>query len=204
DHLELDPNATSLSGVAAQTQIFKQSGLHWVGDFALYAASPGYEVNDLGFQSRADQLGLNGRLVYQENRPGKLFRNYNLSTVIGYNTNFDWLPIGNTLDGGASFTFKGFENLKLNVGTSFGTNDDRLTRGGPLSRTTTQRRLSLNYNSNYRKNTTYNGSYLQIDWESGGWYRDYNAGLTVKPAPSWNITVGPELSRVYDPGQYID
>ena len=203
DHLELDPAATSLTGFAAQTQIFKQSGQHWIGDFALYAVSPGYEVNDLGFQSRADQLGLNGRFVYQENRPGKLLRSYSVYSVIGYNTNFDWLPIGNTLEGGTNLTFKGFESLNINLGTSFGTNDDRLTRGGPLSRTTTNRRISVNYNSNWRKNTTYWASIHFMNWESGGWYRSYNTSLTLKPAPSWNISLGPTLQRVFDPGQYI-
>ncbi len=203
EHLELDPNATSLSGFAAQTQIYKQSGLHWLGDFALYAVSPGYEVNDLGFQSRADQLGLNGRLVYQENRPGKLFRNYNVSTVIGYNTNFDWLPIGNTIDFGTGLTFKGFESVYLNVSNSFGTNDDRLTRGGPLSRTTTRHSVSVNYNSNYRKNTSYSANAMLMSWQSGGWYRNYGASLTLKPAPSWNVSIGPEFSKVFDPGQYL-
>jgi hypothetical protein len=177
--------------------------LHWIGDLGVYAVSPGYEVNDLGFQSRADQLGVNGRLVYEEKRPGKVLRNYGIFSTFGYNTNFDGLPIGNVIEAGTFGQFLNFHGFNANVGMSFGTNDDRLTRGGPLSRTTTQRRLFLNYYSNYRKNTTYSASTFMSKWESGGWYVEANADLTLKPAPNWNVSVGPRVQRVFDPGQYV-
>jgi hypothetical protein len=203
DHLALNTNARSLSGFTGQVQIYKQSGLHWTGDLALYAVSPGYEVNDLGFQSRADQLGMNGRLVYQENRPGKILRNYGVASTVGYNTNFDAVPIGNSISLGAFGEFLNFHGFNVDVGGSLGTNDDRLTRGGPLGRNTTQRWFSLNYYSNYRRNTAYNASAFASRWQSGGWYVEGSAGLTLKPAPNWNIAFGPRLQRVFDPGQYL-
>ena len=203
DHIELDPTATTLSGFAAQAQLFKQSGLHWTGDIGAYAVSPGYEVNDLGFQSRADVFGVNGRVMYNENRPGKYLRSYGLWSSFGYNTNFDWLPTGNTIDGGLYGTFLGFSSFNINTGVSFGTNDDRLTRGGPLSRTTTSTRLGVNFSSDPRKNYTLFGNLHGMRWESGGWYQQANALVTLKPAPNWNVSIGPNLQRVFDPGQYV-
>ncbi len=203
DHLELDTDATSLGGFAAQAQIFKQSGLHWIGDLGAYAVSPGYEVNDLGFQSRADQIGVNGRIVYRQQTPGKRLRNYEIWSSFGYNANFDRLPIGNTLDGGVWAQFLNFSSLGISTGTNLGTNDDRLTRGGPLSRTTTNQRVFLNYNSDYRKRTTYSLNVGGNQWESGGWYKQASAFLTLKPAPNWNVSVGPNLQRYFDPGQYV-
>ena len=203
DHLEFDAAATELTGYTAQAQIYKQSGLHWTGDLGLYAASPGYEVNDLGFQSRADQAGINGRVIYQENRPGKVIRNYNFWSSFGYNTNFDALPIGNTIDFGANTEFVNFHSIGINGGVSFGTNDDRLTRGGPLSRTTTAKRFGLDYSSNYRANTTYSANVFFMRWQSGGWYNQGSASLTLKPRPSWNVSIGPNVNTVFDPGQYL-
>jgi hypothetical protein len=203
DHLELDPSASALSGFAAQAQIYKQSGRHWIGDLGVYAVSPGYEVNDLGFQSRADQLGLNGRIVYRQQQPGKRLRAYEFWSSFGYSTNFDGLSIGNTIDGGVWTQFLNFSSANINIGTNIGTHDDRLTRGGPLARTTTSRRVFVFYNSDYRKNTTYSLNAGAMRWQSGGWYRQAGISVTVKPAPNWNLSLGPNLESAYDPGQFV-
>ncbi|MGH7469763.1 MAG: DUF5916 domain-containing protein [Longimicrobiales bacterium] len=202
-HLELDDNASTLSGFAAQAQIYKQSGQHWIGDLGIYAVSPGYEVNDLGFQSRADQLGLNGRIVYRQQQPGRRLRSYNFWSSFGYNTNFDGLSIGNSIGGGVGVQFLNFSSFNINLGTNIGTHDDRLTRGGPLSRTTTSGRLFAFYNSDYRKNTTVSLNGGGMRWQSGGWYKQVGASLSVKPAPSWNLSVGPNVQGSYDPGQFV-
>jgi hypothetical protein len=203
DHLSIDPAASTLSGFAAQAQIYKQSGRHWIGDLGVYAVSPGYEVNDLGFQSRADQMGLNGRIVYRQQQPGRRLRSYEFWSSFGYNTNFDWLPIGNSLNGGVWAQFLNFSSINVSLGTSQGTNDDRLTRGGPLSRTTTNKQLFLGYNSDHRRKTTFSLHGGAMIWQSGGWYRQAGASLTIKPAPNWNLSIGPNLEAALDPGQYV-
>jgi hypothetical protein len=203
DHLSLDPDATSLTGFAAQAQLYKQSGRHWIGDVGVYAVSPGYEVNDLGFQSRADQIGVNGRIVYRQQQPGKRLRSYEFWSSFGYNTNFDWLPIGNVINGGVGAQLLNFSSFNISLGTSRGTNDDRLTRGGPSSRTTTNQQLFLSFNSDHRRKATFSVNGGAMKWESGGWYRQAGAALTIKPAPSWNLSIGPNLEASFDPGQYV-
>ena len=55
DHLEVDANATTMTGYSIGASIGKQAGTHWLGSFELAATNPQYEVNDLGFQTRTDR-----------------------------------------------------------------------------------------------------------------------------------------------------
>ena len=48
-----------------------------------------FEVNDLGYQRNADRQQVNGQIQYQENRPGDLFRRWELSASPRINWNFD-------------------------------------------------------------------------------------------------------------------
>ena len=204
DHLTLETDRETLSGFAGQAQILKQSGRHWVGDVGAFAVSPGYEVNDLGFQSRADQMGVNGRVEYAENTPGRLLRRYGVWTSGFFATNFDGLAIGNNIGGGVNGQFLNFSGFSVNAGTSFGTNDDRLTRGGPLSRSTTSRNVNVHYYSDSRAMISgwVNGGFMRF--ESGGSFDEFSVGITVKPAPSWNFSLSPQVERILDPGQFVD
>ncbi|HUE97220.1 MAG TPA: DUF5916 domain-containing protein, partial [Longimicrobiaceae bacterium] len=69
-HLELDPTATRLSGYYAMAELNKLAG-NWTGRLGLGATSPGYEVNDVGFQSYADRLIVDTHLQYNQTRPGR-------------------------------------------------------------------------------------------------------------------------------------
>ena len=66
DHLEVDPDASSLSGYSVNMQLAKQGGQHWRGSLGAAVVSPGYEVNDLGFAVRTDRAkGNPGPWTYQ-------------------------------------------------------------------------------------------------------------------------------------------
>ena len=55
EHIELDSTATSLGGFYAMAYVGKQAGTFTMRNGFAYV-SPGYEVNDLGFQSDADRI----------------------------------------------------------------------------------------------------------------------------------------------------
>ena len=79
NHIELDPDATSLTGYTGSLEVKKQAGLHWRGNLQFSVTSPGFEVNDLGFQKDADRRNVEGQIQYQENRPGDVFRRVEVS-----------------------------------------------------------------------------------------------------------------------------
>ena len=77
DHLTLDPNATSLAGYYAMVDVAKQAGA-FGAKVAMAAASPGYEVNDMGFQSVSDRLIVDTNFSYNHPDPGRILRQWDV------------------------------------------------------------------------------------------------------------------------------
>src|SRR5439155_533133 len=68
-----DPRRTSLSGIGADFSINKEGGnSNW--GFALSTTTPGFEVNDLGFQRRTDRTAGDLFVGHRWTTPGRVFR----------------------------------------------------------------------------------------------------------------------------------
>jgi hypothetical protein len=74
-----DSARTSLDGVSMQARLAKLGGGHWRWSAITQAISPGFEVNDVGFQRNSDWLIALGSLQYVEYRPDPIFRTWNVS-----------------------------------------------------------------------------------------------------------------------------
>jgi hypothetical protein len=203
DYLEIDSTLTSLEGYAARLAINKTAGLHWRGDANISAISPGFEVNDIGFQTAADRLGTDINVSYVENRPGPLFRNYrvNLRNAADMNFGGDVVAARSTL----SFNYQlvNYWGGHVNWTHSFDAYDDRLTRGGPVARDLSDNRIEVQLNSDGRKrvSTRFTANH---NWsESGGWSTQANGSVTVRPAENWSVTLGPRLNRQRTAAQYL-
>jgi hypothetical protein len=96
DHVAIDSTATSLSGWAGRLQLSKEAGEHWRGEVLLGTTSPGFETNDLGFQSRADQHTASATLEYVQEEPGRVFREWNVE--VQPHARWNWA--GNRTGGG--------------------------------------------------------------------------------------------------------
>ena len=75
EHVELNPFATSLRGHSGNIDFSKIAGERTRGNINIGYRSPGFEVNDLGFQRRADEIPQNVWVQYRWNNPGKYKRN---------------------------------------------------------------------------------------------------------------------------------
>jgi len=89
DHLEYDPTRTSLAGHAGLVSFNRIAGRNI--RFNVYAndKSPGFDINDLGFHQRADELGQGAWFQYRENTPGKYVRDFSLNVNQWNGWNFD-------------------------------------------------------------------------------------------------------------------
>ncbi len=99
--VRLDPEATSLSGWGTRLNIAKQNG-DWLFLLSAGALSPGFNPNDMGYQSsRSDVINVSFLPARQWTKPGQVFQ-YALAALGGYvNYDFD----GNRTGGGASWAF---------------------------------------------------------------------------------------------------
>jgi hypothetical protein len=203
DYLSVDSSATSLDGYAARLGINKIAGLHWRGDVNMSVVSPGFEINDLGFQTAVDRFGSDFNLMYVENRPGRTFRNYRISLRNAGDWNFggDRIAARSTLS--FNYTFANYWSGHINYTRGFAAYDDRLTRGGPVAYDPAGNRAEIQLNTDSRKAMSLRST-ANYSWgESGGWNRQINGNVSIRPAENWSFSVGPRYNRSLTTAQYI-
>jgi hypothetical protein len=203
DEVRLDSTRTSLTGIASELQLSLRRGRNWRPSLTVGTITPGYEVNDLGFQYRANRMDVTGNVQYVENRPGAVFRNWSVFSLARGEWNYDGDQIINSFFLGAFGRLLNYWNGNMNVGFSLPSWDDRLTRGGPITRRPANARVFARVASDNRKRVAgESGSFYQRD-DAGGWSWNFYGDLLLKPAPSWNLSIGPSLSRSHSGAQYL-
>ncbi len=202
-HVELDPNATSLSGYSGEITFRRQAGLHWRGSAEVSFTSPGFEVNDLGFQRDADRKETQLNLEYQENRPGDVFRNWEVSVRPQAAWNFDGDRVETSVSLRGRVTFLNYWSLNPSYTREFKSMDDRLTRGGPLAGKPAENRYSLWISSDFSK--PYSGmiSFSYQDDAGGGDQTSIRGSIGLKPTGTFDLTLGPNLTFRTAPAQYV-
>ena len=72
-HLELDPSASSMTGWNAQVDLNRNGG-SFRPNASVWAVSPGFEANDLGFQTSADRRGTHAAFSWRKPTPDAFSR----------------------------------------------------------------------------------------------------------------------------------
>ena len=199
----IDPTRSSLDGFAASTQVRKVTGTHWTGDFWVATTSPGFEMNDIGFQQRADRHAAGGGIRYQELRPGRVFRNWNLFTGNDFALNWDGdlVDARNFISGAGQFL--NYWTLSSTVRYEPKRSDDRFTRGGPIAGIPDANYIQAKVTSDPRRAI---GGSVQVNrWRSreAGRTDDAIVSLTVRTSPRWNLAVGPSYTTLRREAQYV-
>lgn len=203
DKLSLDLNKTSLSGFATEVSIQKSGGEHWIGSLTYSEVSPGYEVNDIGFQNRADYRAGAFALAYKESN-SDLIRYYEFWIAGSYAHNYDGDVISNNPATGAMFRFNNLWSLNYNFQYSGKRYLDRLTRGGPVS----GRPNDYSFNFNLRSDQT-----KIVSYGIGGFYRNELDGYEIdrrfwsfiefRPTSYIQLEISPEFGWEIESDQYV-
>lgn len=203
DKLELDPTKTSLSGFATEISLQKSGGEHWLSSLTYSEVSPGYEVNDLGFQNRADYRAATFVLIYRESAP-KYFRNYEFWAAGNYAQNYD----GDVIDiGPAAAGFLRFKNLwSVNFHVSYSGKQywDRLTRGGPVTSRPRDWMLNFNIRSDQTKNVSYGiGGFLRNEVNGYEIDRRFWGFIEFRPTTYIQLEISPRYGWEVESDQYV-
>ncbi|NNK75435.1 MAG: hydrolase [Maribacter sp.] len=205
DHVQVDPNRTSLSGTGGNLQLGKIGNGHWKFETGGTWRSPELEINDIGFQRRSDDIRHYTWIGYQTLRPDNTFR----KVGINYNHWSAWDFGGN--HNSLMFNTNSWQNWKNNWFSNLGFNYEPISysnfalRGGPRLRQSPGIRFWNGINMDRRKklrfNFFHNGNKAFDDS-----YRAYNAefGITYQPVNSLRISASPEYGINKDKLQYID
>ncbi len=203
DHLSVDSLATHLTGWAAQLELSRQAGEHWRGSVHVGAVSPGHEVNDLGFQTSADRMTAVTELQFRRDQPGDYFQRWNVSASGAGMANF----AGDVVAASGLVTFNGLFhnrwNLLVQLMKAPSVKDDRLTRGGPMSRTPGTGLAFAWLRSDSRR--ALSGDLLTevARDDDGGARRRAQGNLTFQPSPRWSMGLSSALSRTTTPAHYL-
>jgi hypothetical protein len=202
DHLTVDTNAISLAGYYAMVDVAKQAGAFGT-KLAIAAASPGFEVNDLGFQSASDRVIVDTNFSYSHPDPGRILRQWNVrgspDAVWNYAGDRVWTEVNSSFN----VQFLNYWSVGGRLGYNPVHDDDRLTRGGPLASTPSRISGSLDVRSDRRRDTV---GRLNYQWATEGgnsWSRSFSLDLTMNPSEKLTIQFGPSFSHGHASAQYV-
>ncbi|HEX6982523.1 MAG TPA: DUF5916 domain-containing protein [Balneolaceae bacterium] len=203
DYLSVDPDKTSLSGYAGDLSLGRFGGEHWRGSLTYEFVSPGYEVNDIGFENRADYHGVSYLLMYREPDPAEPFRFYETFIYANQRWNFGGDLTYNAIAIASNFNLTNLWSFHPNAGYNFSVYDDRLLRGGPLARTPDSYYISGVINSDPSRKVSFTAGHLRSNDVSGGMERDFFVDLTIRPTSYIQLTISPNYNYRVNTGQYV-
>lgn len=153
EHLTYDTTRTSLTGTLAQVSLDKQGGGITRFNTSAWYITPGFEINDVGFRTRSDEMGGSAWMGIRPTKPFGIFRraglNFNAYSVL----NTSGLVTGNGGNINANGQFTNFWNFYLgsaiqNVVSAY---SDRDARGGPAVYQPRQMRMWTGMDGDGRK-----------------------------------------------------
>jgi hypothetical protein len=201
-NLSVDNSLTSLSGFYGDLMFTRQTR-HWISQFRAYRVTPGFEVNDLGFQTTADRTTTTAMQLYQQpNSSISWLRNFNVFVFSANTLNSEGKYVNNLQGSGGSFRFRNFWSLSTEMFASIRSYDDRLTRGGPLAKRPASLSNVVVLSSDNRKDLQVRiFARQQID-EQDGYSRSGSVRIRYRPHPAGNISIEPSYSQRKSATQY--
>lgn len=198
----LDTSLTDFSGYAGRFMINKQKGNFFLNS-AFGFISPSFEINDLGFLSRADNINSHIVFGYRWFNPDKFTRNKFIHIAFFGNSDFE----GNLTNKGL-MTFGGFQLLNFysfhfDVGFAPEVYQKELTRGGPLTKRPDTYWYSLNFETDESKKFVTELNYHSENSADGSKAINTEISFEWKPNSQLNISVSPSFEYSIDKTQWI-
>jgi hypothetical protein len=201
-HLQVDPKSSSMKGLYADL-MFTSFTREWLTQFRSYHISPGFEVNDMGFQPAADRRALTGLVSRQQQSPVGIFRNFDVWVLSGSTWNTAGDPLENLSGVGGFFKFQNFWTLNFNLLKGFRTKDDRLTRGGPIAGMPSNIGIDLFLGSDARRDLRISPGIFHRRTELDEYITNTSATIRYRPHQAASISISPRLVKNFNATQYV-
>ena len=190
-HLNLDEKASSLSGWGGRVSVNKQKG-QFLLNAAIGALSPGFDPNDIGFQSNSsDIINIHFLIGYHWPHPGKVFRNWYVFG--GPFRNYDFG--GNKFWDGYLVAIEGQLLNYWGINTMLAYNpktiSKNLTRGGPLALIPSGYQIDFDISTDNRKPIVLSANESLYNRPSEGYTWRGSLSLGLKPSSKFSFSFGP-------------
>lgn len=205
DYVNYDPLRTSLTGHAGLVEFGKAGKGHWRYTTWINWSSPGFEVNDAGFQRRTDDIFQVLWVGYRYYKPFSIFKEIglNFNQWSGWDFGFD-----NTYSGGnvnLNAALKNMWNISTGVNRDMNGRSNYALRGGPALRMPGGNNYWISLSTDYSKklNAGAGCNFFHGDEHVNDSY-SFSLRLTWAPLNSVNITLNPFYSNDKTMLQYVD
>jgi len=198
----LDVEATSLRGYGGYLRFAKDAG-DWQWETAVNYRSPGFEVNDAAFLTRADYVWTLGNVMRRWTKPTSWYRN--MLAIIGgqYEFNYDGDRTAAQAHAFVGGQFANYWNFGLYTEMYPERTDAALTRGGPAVHLPSLQFFHGRISTDARKPLVFSMRHNYYTDALGGWFYGNEFSLQVKPAPNVQLTVGPAYSHELERQQFV-
>ncbi|NJD10831.1 MAG: carbohydrate binding family 9 domain-containing protein [Gemmatimonadetes bacterium] len=197
-----DPGLNTLRGAAAYARVAKESGL-WLWETQVDLRTPGFEVNDAAFLTRADYTRVSANLARAQTKPGRTFRRWDILAGGSQQANFD----GDVTDREFHLWLGRITpNTWMNTGFLIFRPerlDDRATRGGAVVRQPSSWMAALNIQSDGRQPIVGSLGLNGGRSADGGYDLNTELELQLKPTAAVSLSLGPSWSRGRTQAQYV-
>jgi hypothetical protein len=205
-NLPYDSTATRLGGIAENISFNKIGGGITRFNFSYRTLSPGFEINDVGYLSRADQRSFSGWQGLQFNKPKSWYRQARLN----FNEWAGWTTDGlqTELGGNINYHIQLPSTWWIHTGISSNgwvpTYDDRASRGGPAVRSSKSLSPWLGFEGDSRKRITPNffmGAFQADGNRSHGFFVDPQ--LDYRASDRLTFSAGPHFQHDINDTQWF-
>ena len=203
DHLEYNPEKTSLNGWGGQLCGGKRSGkFRATGE--LTWRSPGVDLNDVGYLRQADFIRGEIELRYQVNEPKGIIRNYYINSYHRHEWSFGGENTSDKLDNHAYLKFKNLWSVHLDLDRYFNRLDTRQLRGGPALRIDDMTSAEIFVQTNSAKDL-FLGAGVNKDWYDNKISSsiDYDFYISWQISNNLVVTSRTIYEKTTDNNQYI-
>jgi hypothetical protein len=200
--VSLRSGATSMKGTTGDINLNRQTG-NLLINAALWGVSPGFESNDLGFQTGGDVAGAHAVVNWRKTDPDRFTRSRNIWVAKWWTWNYGRKLLGDGWNANANVQFLNYWGAYVGAGLNRQAEDDQLTRGGPSAIANSGAFVNTGFNTDSRKKISLgvNGSTGRNKPKAWNWYSEVD--ITYKPVSSITISAGPNLNRSRGNAQYV-
>ncbi|HUE85490.1 MAG TPA: DUF5916 domain-containing protein [Vicinamibacterales bacterium] len=203
EHVEFDPSRTLLAGHAGAFAFGKIGGEKTRFSANYGFKSPGFDINDLGFQRRADERYASHWFQIRDNVPGRFTRSFflNLNQYASWNFAGDRLFSGGNVN--MHWTWKNYYSTSFGFNVNARPFRDRITRGGPgvLGNPTLASWQSFGTDSRKAVSAFWN-SYVESD-RQGTTRGNMGPSVTWRPTTATSVSTGFRYNINNDDAQWV-
>jgi hypothetical protein len=204
-NLGFDTTRTSLDGSTLSVGLSKNGGGITRFYSGLKRTSPGFEINDAGFLSRADQQSYSNWFQLAYNKPTSWYRKafVNFNEWTNWNTGGLLTDFGGNINAHAQFTNQWWGHIGYNLNNLGAVYDDRAARGGPALRRLFGRSFWAGLEADQRWRVApgvfFNGKFRDA---SGSWNFGIDQSTNIRVSDRLQASIGASFWRGVDDAQW--